>query len=1052
MTQTITLRFARNEAEKFLSAIWLYPSADPWYELRVIGKRTRTIWCKKYSECLDTLEKIWKRIDHDNITSISVGILPRESFDEEELGENGVPRVGGRKKHVDRGMWLWADYDCKKEVSLDELGSEIREALERDGYCIIKNHGGALEAYVKINDKVYYINKPGYNEILERVKDLREKGLIINIVVDSGFGYHFYSKLRYDIDAPRLERLEKMYSRLVGNDPQVSDLARIMRLPGTWNTKFPQLVRPVKIVYLDMKNENDPEEIEEKLRLMLGQGEKPTEVIAAHKRKLSDSEIRRIVELLKPYWIRGHRQKIELRLSGMLWMRGVDRESFRKIIDIITVVTNDEEREKRLRDVDYLWDRMENGNVEKIAGKNKLIEEIENVIKEKNPAISTDQDTSQDARDEAIRVVDEIERILKLYFKDILVRIPYETRSWFVNDPRRGIILLKERETKEGEIVRSRKYISTWYIAGIKVVKTGSTFYYRLTLRNVRTKEKLIVSGTLDEIVKKIMNIHGVERSKHLRDAISSLITEFIHRRIAKVIKTSEACGIFYDKKKDQLKLVKNGVISKLLIPRENNIEKARKALELLIKIREFYDTRKFDIAINWTAYSILSYVLKKHYNIKQYYLFLYGERQTGKTTLARIISQLFPVRTEDEDSLEEGLTEYRLSYIMNLTTFPMLVDEAEGISTKPRLLALLKRASTSIIARWRGDTSHKYRARAALMFTSNQPEMFIDPALIERLIILDFDYNDYIYKKPRKELEEFKKTYHEYLSVAPWLGRIIIETVIEKWKDIRDNYAFRLHEKADAIDMGRYIWSLVTEKLGIEAPWTKTLVTTDEIDKDYNEKEHRLVFELIEDIVRDTLLRLREPLRGRTLAETIVELYTRGYLPSYIKVKDNILVVTGTIIHELQRRYNIKPIGGLEKMARRLGYEYKSYRIVKGAKPIKGMGIPLSEFNYRLSFDEDIGENSTGNGLDKSDQELLGKALSHVENDFNILGPHEQDLMNEIISRIEKRLEQGEKPVITRELVEEIMSKDLGMDREEIEKTIDKIYPAISEYYSIAS
>lgn len=66
-----------------------------------------------------------------------------------------------------------------------------------------------------------------------------------SVVVDSGGGYHCYwlfedpimlltPKLRADFSA-----LQARWAKLVGGDPAVHDLARILRLPGTLNYKYP---------------------------------------------------------------------------------------------------------------------------------------------------------------------------------------------------------------------------------------------------------------------------------------------------------------------------------------------------------------------------------------------------------------------------------------------------------------------------------------------------------------------------------------------------------------------------------------------------------------------------------------------------------------------------------------------------------------------------------------------------------------------------------------------------------------------------------------------
>jgi hypothetical protein len=70
-----------------------------------------------------------------------------------------------------------------------------------------------------------------------------------SVVVDSGNGYHCYwlfpKPVRVtDDNREALRRLQARWNAYVGGDPQAKDLARVLRLPGTYNSKYdpPRLV------------------------------------------------------------------------------------------------------------------------------------------------------------------------------------------------------------------------------------------------------------------------------------------------------------------------------------------------------------------------------------------------------------------------------------------------------------------------------------------------------------------------------------------------------------------------------------------------------------------------------------------------------------------------------------------------------------------------------------------------------------------------------------------------------------------------------------------
>jgi hypothetical protein len=74
-----------------------------------------------------------------------------------------------------------------------------------------------------------------------------------SVIVDSGAGYHVYHLLDVpwlltsDEDRAHAKRLQSAWVAYAGSDPQVKDLARVLRVPGTTNYKYDP-ARPVSFV------------------------------------------------------------------------------------------------------------------------------------------------------------------------------------------------------------------------------------------------------------------------------------------------------------------------------------------------------------------------------------------------------------------------------------------------------------------------------------------------------------------------------------------------------------------------------------------------------------------------------------------------------------------------------------------------------------------------------------------------------------------------------------------------------------------------------------
>jgi len=664
---------------------------------------------------------------------------------------------------------------------------------------------------------------------------------------------------------------------------------------------------------------------------------------------LTESDISKISEVLSAYWISGHRNNLTLGLLGWLIKRDIDEDSAVKLIQVIATRAGDEELNNRVSEVRRHYNLVKNNekNMNELTGKTKLVEEIQNIIKQQNPTLS-----DEEARDRALAVINELEAVLGPR-RTILVRTPYRTGTWFVNDPRRGIVLLKERVDENRDMKRYRDYISDWYIRKILVVRSDEHYIYNVLFKNARTKEKLVLSGQLDEVIKELRRIHGVKRSQVVSDAVSAIISELIRRRVARLKRTAEVAGIL--PLENNVKLVRVGALSRTLIPAEVDVEKAREALKLLEQIREHYEIEKFDAVINWAAYAPASYALKILYNVKQIHLLQHGEKQTGKTTLARIITALYPVVTGNaEEIAEEGQSEYRLAWKLNITSLPLLEDEVQGISHKPALLGLLKRAATGDIVRWRGDTNRRYHARAPLVLTSNYTEILTDPALGERVFALLYTQNDYVYSKPREKREEFKQLYNEYRVLAPHLGALILQTLVESWSEIGEKWAHRLQEKIDYLKFGQWIWAKAAEKLGVDSPeWAvREIVLEEEIE---TVSEEELFWAILRDAVRVAIEKHRIELEDvpAALWGKIRVLDKKGFLPSWMRTNRKGLIITSTIVNEFEK-YNVR-LNSLKGLAVRLGYEYRTYTVRK--ESVKGMLVPREALIFGVATDQELAE-----------------------------------------------------------------------------------------------
>lgn len=102
----------------------------------------------------------------------------------------------------------------------------------------------------------------------ETLKRLKEFPLVPTAITDSGHGHHGFWRLK-ELEAvsdsknvARIEAYLKALASALGGDPQAAELARVMRLPETFNVKIPAQPLPATLVSLDPERAYDLSDFE----------------------------------------------------------------------------------------------------------------------------------------------------------------------------------------------------------------------------------------------------------------------------------------------------------------------------------------------------------------------------------------------------------------------------------------------------------------------------------------------------------------------------------------------------------------------------------------------------------------------------------------------------------------------------------------------------------------------------------------------------------------------------------------------------------------------
>lgn len=788
-----------DEAKNFLSTMWYYVSDKPLYfEIYAKGKGKSII---KFFEGINAPREAAKWLVRnysrlvENRYHVWYGILPR----------NRKPREGERGKSTDieKGRWLWADLDFKQYFdSLDEIPveDELKEEAREKGYSYIELDDYELKGIYQNGKKWAYVSRPPLSTILEEVE--KRTGLKPTIVVDSGGGYHLYFKLMYDVDPKTLERLEKRLVNVLEADPQSKDLARVLRLPGSMNPRLNRVVRV--ILYDDV--EYDPEELIKKLPTP-----KKKETMVLKKRELRNEDIEKIIELLKPYYEPGHRDKIVYSLLGLLIKSGISYDSAYKLVDRLTDITGDEEKRERLYLVDYHYGkRLDVVGIEELSGVKELRKALAEVLEEKG---LDDQETTR-------RVS---ETLLKIF--SILKVRKYPKVAWlsrwengeiikWIGVGKQGIYLYNRN--KEGRVKIS-------ILTNAKIDEVKEITIVGLDIRNlykVRLSDDEII-GKVSEIVSYIKENYGLERGGEY--ALARLIDYSAEEK--EPLYYSHGPWVVDDK----LIFVREPGYTPIWKPYyvwripEDNIDEElkKKALRTIKQLVEAYkDPSRPSLVLSYVAISPFAHYIKREIRIMPH-LLIHGLPGTGKSVLLEFIKLLYSINWSDPFPGSD----YQTRVLLSISTLPGIIDEINqliegyknGVRNAIESLEALHRSATQTQMRVSGGHTYGgiYLAIRSVIMATNK-DISLAPWQLDKFIIITISKDHKI--DVEKARGSTPRTMEEEVKEA--IRHLGIELIRITYNILKENIPVlkklpRNEIRRKLIELGYMAWKKLYEKYG---------------------------------------------------------------------------------------------------------------------------------------------------------------------------------------------------------------------------------------------
>jgi len=466
-----------------------------------------------------------------------------------------------------------------------------------------------------------------------------------------------------------------------------------------------------------------------------------------------------------------------------------------------------------------------------------------------------------------------------------------------------------------------------------------------LTERNIENK-------TLDELIS-WLRINGYVGNKRIfEDALSYIIDSML--LTGKLVKRREIPyqGFFLNDEEGSGKKI---VCSKIEV-KEIDEEKLRESLIYLDYIcKNFYSPimPTFSTILKWFIIAPFSFIVKQlGRHIKS--LYLYGVGGTGKTKASVLCSYIWASYRKIEGEGSSGAsmdTVPRLGNLVSKNTFPVVVNEPQGVFMKEDVKEALKNAITSTVVREKYLSSTqaiKIPALSNICFTSNY-QLPNDEAILRRLHIINFSLQ---LKRKSASPSEFTRMLKEAEKKLPVIGEAIVYYLSEL-----EDYILTIDEE-NYLQVAEKILRKLYEKVGLDIPEWVGYTQETEATLDVVESEFRLRASLI---LRNYLIKKASQIYmkrsgddedKKSIKEIVSELVRDNQI-EFVIYQNNRVYITRRVIDILSdeglQLPNLKTFAELLQIGR---YLKKSFRQGRSVMNVYVVEMEENEFLDLLTFD----------------------------------------------------------------------------------------------------
>jgi len=457
-------------------------------------------------------------------------------------------------------------------------------------------------------------------------------------------------------------------------------------------------------------------------------------------RELGNDQILKIVEALKPVYRQGVRHDIILYLTGWLYKAGIRYESAEALVKAICDAYKDEECTERLYTVKYTY------------GIGRPLRE--DVLKREGKKLATkaglyttflrngvDENTAMNV----IRKIEEVIGTPEPNASVLMEKTDDDGTKFVIVDFVQCEVLTGRyvmTDEDEYELRRDDRVILGCPEKVVAVLAPYSQVIKYDVIWDVPIqRRKITLEGVTVEELLEYLKANGlVLRRYKAEDVLNVALNAVMRYGLAEFRTGFDAPGFFW---------LDNKLVAVKVDVRRPSPEEVREALELLNELVTKWFAKvqaQFVTALKLGLLMPFSFAVKQKFKGEKGFLpwlYLYGARDTGKTTTAEVLLHVFGVMNRQHElGVGEVNTEAKLGAVLASDTFPHVVNEGSTLFDKPNLNEIIKQAVEGLIARQRFETKtilKEYPAFASLVITANEFRITDDALTQKRLVVLRY-------------------------------------------------------------------------------------------------------------------------------------------------------------------------------------------------------------------------------------------------------------------------------------------------------------------------